>query len=137
MLKLGSEASSRGTMALMLTMSRGQFEEVVRTVLDGLPEDLARAIDNVAVTVEDEPSLDDLIDVGLDPESETLFGLYQGIALPERELSQYSSLPDRIVVYRRPLLEACSSRAELLREIEDTVIHELGHYFGLPEEELP
>lgn len=126
-----------GYHASMLRMSRERFEDAVRTVLDRLPEDLARAIENVAVTVEEEPTRDDLIAVGLDPESDSLFGLYQGIALPEREVSHYSALPDRIVIYRLPLLEACTSRLELLREIENTVIHELGHYFGLPEEELP
>ena len=122
----------------MLRMGLEDFEEAVIQALDRLPEDLAEAIENVAVTVEDEPSVDDLLGVGLDPELDTLFGLYQGVPLPERGPSTYGlDLPDRIVVYRQPLLEACRDRRELLGEIRDTVIHELGHYFGLPEEELP
>lgn len=121
----------------MMRMPRGSFEEVVRVVLDGLPEDLGRAIENVAVVVEDEPSDEEMRAVGLDPAHETLFGLYQGLALTEREVSHYSALPDRIVIYRGPLLRECRTRRELLEEIENTVIHELGHYFGLPEEELP
>lgn len=121
----------------MLRMSPEQFEEVVGEVLDTLPPELAEAIDNVFVVVEDEPTEEELLDVGLDPERDTLFGLYQGVALPERDPGAYSALPDRIVVYRLPLLEECRSRRELLREIRDTVVHELGHYFGLPEEELP
>ena len=121
----------------MLRMSRRAFEDVVREALEMIPEDLQEAIENVAVTVEDEPTKEDLLSVGLDPEYDSLLGLYQGVPLPEREPSNYMSLPDRIFVYRLPLLEACSSRRELLREIRDTVVHELGHYFGLPEEELP
>ncbi len=119
-------------------MSAEDFEAVVVEALDSLPGELAEAIENVAVTVEDEPTTEDLIAVGLDPEEDDLFGLYQGVPLPERGPSSYGpDLPDRIVVYRLPLLWACASRRELLREIRDTVIHELGHYFGLPEEELP
>ena len=122
----------------MLRMGREDFEEVVVKALEDLPDELAEAIENVAVTVEDEPTDDDLFGVGLDPELDTLFGLYQGVPLPDRGPSTYGlDLPDRIVVYRLPLLEACGDRRELLREIRDTVIHELGHYFGLPEEELP
>ncbi|MFQ5525047.1 MAG: metallopeptidase family protein [Thermoanaerobaculia bacterium] len=122
----------------MLRMGVRDFESVVSEALAGIPDDLATAIENVAVTVEDEPSVEDLRAVGLDPEIDTLYGLYQGVPLPERGPSTYGlDLPDRIVVYRLPLLEACRTRRELLREIRDTVIHELGHYFGLPEEELP
>lgn len=122
----------------MLRMGPEDFERAVVQALDGLPEDLAGAIENVAVTVEDEPTVDDLASVGLDPEVDTLLGLYQGVPLPERGPSTYGlDLPDRIVVYRLPLLEHCRDRRELLAEIRATVIHELGHYFGLPEEELP
>jgi predicted Zn-dependent protease with MMP-like domain len=120
----------------MLRLSRKLFEEVVARALDGLPDDIARYLDNVAVVVEDEPSPDDLAELGLDAEEETLFGLYQGIALTERE--QYGGvLPDRIVIFRFPLLEACRSRAELIAEIQDTVVHEVGHHFGLGDDALP
>ncbi len=122
----------------MLRMGRRDFEQAVVEALERIPEDLQEAIENVAVTVEDEPTEDDLLSVGLDPEEDTLLGLYQGVPLPERGPSTYGlDLPDRIVVYRLPLLETCETRRELLREIRDTVVHELGHYFGLPEEELP
>ncbi len=121
----------------MLRMSREQFEEVVARALDELPVELARQIDNVFIQVEDEPSTEDLESVGLDPAEDTLFGLYHGQSILERDPSSYGGLPDRIVVYRLPLLEACSSRRELLREIRDTVVHELGHYFGLDEDSLP
>ena len=90
------------------------------------------------MVVEEEPSDEDLEELGMDPEEETLFGLYQGQALTERGITGYAgALPDRIVIYRLPLLDHCQSRRELLREIRDTVVHEIGHHFGLDEEDLP
>jgi len=118
-------------------MSREEFERVVAKALDGLPSDAAGFLENVAVVVEDEPTDEDLVEAGLDPETDTLFGIYQGLALPERGGSYGNVLPDRIVIYRRPLLDECHDRNELIREIQDTVVHEIGHYFGLGEEDLP
>ncbi|MEZ5332451.1 MAG: metallopeptidase family protein [Thermoanaerobaculia bacterium] len=118
-------------------MSREQFEQAVAEALDELPDELAGRLDNVVVQVEDEPTDEELLELGMDPETETLFGLYHGVALGDRDPGAYSALPDRIVVYRLPLLESCASRRELLREIRLTVRHELGHYFGLEEDELP
>jgi predicted Zn-dependent protease with MMP-like domain len=89
------------------------------------------------VVVEDQPTADELRQVGLDPESETLFGLYQGVPWGERGWDYGGQLPDRIVIYRRPLLEECTTHEELLEEIRLTVIHEVGHYFGLDEDQLP
>ena len=117
-------------------MSRDEFEKVVAKALDSLPEHVAVHLDNIAIVVEDEPTDEELREAGLDPETETLFGIYQGVALTERSFSD-SPLPDRIVIYRRPLLDECQDRAELIREIQDTVVHEIGHFFGLGEEDLP
>ena len=119
-----------------MRMSRDEFERVVARALDGLPVEIGERLDNIAVVVEDEPSDEDLLDAGLDPETETMFGVYQGVALTDRSFSD-SGLPDRIVIYRRPLLEECQDRTELVREIQDTVVHEIGHFFGLGEEDLP
>jgi predicted Zn-dependent protease with MMP-like domain len=121
----------------MMRMNRAEFERVVAEALDGLPEEVAVHLDNVAVVVEDEPTEDDLIDAGLDPQTDTLFGLYHGLALPDRGGSYGNVLPDRIVIYRRPLLAECRDRGELIREIKDTVVHEVGHFFGLGEDDLP
>jgi predicted Zn-dependent protease with MMP-like domain len=119
-------------------MSLAEFEQAVRQALEMIPAGLGAAIENVAVTVAEEPSVEDMLSVGLNPDTDTLLGLYQGVPLPERGPSTYGlDLPDRIVVYRLPLLGVCTDREELINEIRDTVIHELGHYFGLPEEELP
>lgn len=121
----------------MLRMSGAEFEKIVAQALDRLPEKFARLLDNVVVVVEDEPTEEELRDVGLDPETETLFGLYQGVNLIDRGASYGNVLPDRVVIYRLPLLEECEDRAELVREIRDTVVHEIGHYFGVAEEDLP
>lgn len=123
---------------MSVRMARDDFERLVAEALDGIPEDLGALIENVAIVVEDEPTDEEILDAGLDPETDTLFGLYQGTALPERGGGSFGGgLPDRIVIYRLPLLEECESRRELLREIRATVVHEIGHYFGLDEDQLP
>jgi predicted Zn-dependent protease with MMP-like domain len=100
------------------------FEDHVRAALDELPPNLAAALRNVAVVVEDEH-----------PTDPDLFGLYEGVPLPERG-DDAGSLPDRIAIYRKPLEEEFSDPHELEREIRITVLHELGHYFGLDEDRL-
>lgn len=119
-------------------MGREEFEAAVAEALDGLPEELGRWVENLAVVVEDEPSDELLRELELDPEAETLFGVYQGVELGQRGAGSYGgALPDRVVIFRLPLLDACDTRREVLREIRDTVVHEVGHYFGLDEDQLP
>ena len=102
-----------------------RFEDHVKSALDTLPPDLAAALRNIAVVVADE-----------NPDDPDLFGLYEGTPLPERG-DEAGALPDRIVVYRLPLEdEFGGDPAELEREIRITVLHELGHYFGLDEDRL-
>ncbi len=119
-----------------MRVSREEFEELVARALDDLPEDFAELLQNVAVVVEEEPTAEDLESVGLDPEEDDLFGLYLGVPLTERD-TFYGSLPDRVAIYRGPILRACTSRREVIREVRDTVVHELGHHFGLLDEEMP
>jgi predicted Zn-dependent protease with MMP-like domain len=98
------------------------FEEHVRAALDDLPPELGEALANVAIVVEDEH-----------PDEPDLFGWYDGIG-PGREA--VGALPDRIVIYRRPLERAFPTDAELRREIRTTVLHEVGHFFGLDEDRI-
>ena len=100
------------------------FEEQVRAALDSLPPHLAAALQNIAVVVEDENA-----------DEPDLFGLYEGVPLPERG-DMAGALPDRIAIYRLPLEEEFPDPLELRREIRITVLHELGHYFGLDEDRL-
>ncbi|HEX6202557.1 MAG TPA: metallopeptidase family protein [Thermoanaerobaculia bacterium] len=122
---------------MAIRLSREQFEALVEKALDSLPDDFAALLDNVAVMVEEEPSAEDLAEVGMEAdEADDLFGLYQGVNLLERT-AEYSALPDRVTIFRGPILRACGSRREVVREVRDTVIHELGHYFGMEEEQMP
>jgi predicted Zn-dependent protease with MMP-like domain len=116
-------------------MTQAAFKELVAEALELLPDEFGRELDNVTVVIEDEPEAEDLVAAGLDPEDD-LFGLYQGIPLTERD-SLYSALPDRISIYRLPILRACCSRRQVIREVRDTVIHELGHHLGMEEEDMP
>jgi predicted Zn-dependent protease with MMP-like domain len=121
----------------MQPLSRDSFERLVAQALDELPEEFAERLDNVAVVVEEEPDPEDLREMGLESEEgDDLFGLYQGTPLIERD-SYYSSVPDRIVIYMGPLLRHCRTPREVVREVKLTVIHEIGHHFGLSDEEMP
>jgi predicted Zn-dependent protease with MMP-like domain len=112
-----------------------EFEKLVARALDGLPEEFAELLENVAVVVEEEPDPDDLASLDMDADEE-LFGLYLGVPLPER-VGGYGALPDRIAIYRGPILRHCQDRRQVIREVRDTVVHELGHYFGLEEDDMP
>lgn len=118
-----------------------QVEDFVAQALDELPEEFAQLLDNVAVVVEEEPSEDDLESVEMDPEDSEdgeLFGLYQGMPLTERDTFGYGGmLPDRIAIFAGPIQRACTSRREAIDEIKKTVIHELGHHFGMEEDQMP
>ena len=98
------------------------FEEHVRAALDGLPPEFAAALDNVAVVVEEE-----------NPEEPDLFGWYDGLG---PGLDHAGALPDRIVIYRRPLEDAFPDPEKLEREIRITVLHEIAHFFGLDEDRI-
>jgi len=111
-------------------MGRAAFTRLVAEALDTIPEEFGRHLANVAVVVEDAPSPALLRDMGLDPRRDTLYGLYQGVPLPERT-GDPPALPDRIVVYAAPLLRDCRTVRTLKREIRTTVVHELAHAFGL------
>ena len=119
-----------------IRINRREFQELVREALTDLPDEFAAAMKNVAVVVEEEPSAEDLESVGLDPEQDDLYGLYHGVPLPERG-PDAPVLPDRIAIYRQPILWDCETREQVVAEVRTTVIHELGHYFGLDEDELP
>ena len=123
-----------------LRVTSQEFEELVEKALDGLPEEFAELMDNVVVTVEEEPSEEDLEtledDDPDDPERGELFGLYLGVPRTDRD-TFYQTMPDRIVLFSGPILRACRTRAEAIDEIRKTVLHELGHYFGMEEDDMP
>ena len=116
-------------------MTRERFERLVADALDTIPRRFREAVRNVAVVVEGAPAPELLEDVGIDP-PDTLFGLYEGVPLPERDWSHGNALPDRITLFQGPIEDASQNDNEIVVTIGETVIHEFGHYFGLSEEEI-
>jgi predicted Zn-dependent protease with MMP-like domain len=116
-------------------MTRERFSQLVEEALREIPGRFRRAMQNVAVVVEDEPSSEILAEMEIDP-PDTLFGLYHGTPLTERSWGYGNALPDRISIYQRPIEEACEDDDEIRDCVAETVIHEFGHYFGLSEDEI-
>jgi predicted Zn-dependent protease with MMP-like domain len=106
-------------------LDRAAFDALVEQALDQIPDEIAGLVHNVVVLVEDDPPADE-------PD---LLGLYDGVSLTERG-ADHTALPDRITVYRRPLLEMCADAEELVREVRITVVHEIAHHFGIDDERL-
>ena len=117
-------------------MSRGEFEEVVGEAMDSIPLPFAQALENIVVQVREAPTREMIESVGLDPRRHTLFGLYTGVALSRRGEAYGNVLPDLVLVFRQPLLAACSTRAELVRQIRLTLLHEIGHHLGLDDAQM-
>ena len=107
-------------------LDRLAFEAVVDRALDEIPDEIAALVHNVVVLVEDEPP----------PDDPDLLGLYDGVALTEREGWMAGELPDRILIFRGPLLDMCDSLEELEEEVRITVVHEVAHHFGIDDERL-
>ncbi len=112
---------------------RGFFESLVAEAVESLPEDLKNRLENVAILVEEEPPpLED----GPEEGGDELLGLYHGISQKERGFWYGNTLPDRIVIYRRPLERISRNPEDLRKNVRETVVHEVGHYFGFDEDEL-
>lgn len=116
----------------MIYLSRREFVELVLNAYEEVPPRMRRALRNVDVTVEEWPDPDE---VDLPAGEASLFGMYVGVPLPERQGGE-PVLPDRIVIFRQPILRSCASRQEAEREIRTTLLHEVGHCLGMGEEDL-
>ncbi|MBT2514863.1 metallopeptidase family protein [Arthrobacter sp. ISL-30] len=113
-------------------MSADEFEEAVADALQLIPEKVAQAMDNVAVFIEE----DYTPRPGEDPDT-VLLGLYEGVPLTERDSWwDAGSLPDRITIFRQPILEICASREDVIDEVAITVVHEIAHHFGIDDHRL-
>jgi predicted Zn-dependent protease with MMP-like domain len=110
----------------MLEMSTDEFEQLVEYALGTIPAGLSRAIRNLAVFVEDESPAGWPV----------LLGLYEGVPLTERGQWYAGVQPDRITIYRLPILRICATRDEVVAEVAKTVVHEVGHHFGISDERL-
>ena len=109
----------------MIAVAQHRFEELVAKALDLIPPELTRLMDNVAIFVEEE-----------NDEEPDLLGLYDGVPLTERDDYGGLVMPDRIWIYRLPILEMCESEAEVVDEVVITVVHEIAHHFGIDDDRL-
>jgi predicted Zn-dependent protease with MMP-like domain len=116
-------------------MTRQQFERLVAEAVTLIPKRFRREMKNLALVVEEEPSATLLQEMAIEP-PDSLYGLYQGIPLPDRSWSDGNRLPDKITLFQRPIEEDCEDDDEIRAVIGETLIHEVGHYFGLSEEEI-
>jgi predicted Zn-dependent protease with MMP-like domain len=105
-----------------VVVSDEEFDAMVDQALDSIPEELAKLCQNVVVLIEEWPTNGVPIDT---------LGLYDGVALPERHANHAGLLPDRILIYRQPLLDFCRDEADLREQIEITIVHEIAHFFGI------
>ena len=110
---------------MSLTVDDARFEQLVDDALDSVPDALFEAMDNVVVLIADRH-----------PDEPDLLGLYEGVALTERDTTYSGFLPDTITIYRGALCSFCSTEDELVHEVAVTVIHEIAHHFGIDEETL-
>jgi predicted Zn-dependent protease with MMP-like domain len=116
-------------------MTREEFERLVVEAITLIPKRFRREMKNLALVVEDEPSTELLDEMEIDP-PDSLYGLYQGTPLPERDWGFGNALPDRITLFQRPIEEDCEDEDDVRAVIGETLIHEVGHYFGLSEDEI-
>jgi predicted Zn-dependent protease with MMP-like domain len=112
-----------------------QVRQLVAEAIDSLPKNFRDAMVNMAIVVEDEPTADQLRQVEVEP-PDTIYGLYEGIPLPERQWAHGNVLPDKISIFRLPILEDSLDQDDIVVGIGETLIHEVGHYFGLSEDEI-
>lgn len=116
-------------------VSRREFEKLVERAVAGLPAPFDGALSDVPIEIKDRPTPGQLKEVGLE-EDELLLGLYVGVPLTERSTSDSGRLPDRIFIFQEDCELVCDSAEQLVEEVRITVLHELGHYFGMDEDEL-
>ena len=110
----------------VISVSPAQFEELVAHALERVPLELARLVDNVVFVIEAEAP----------PDDPDLLGLYEGIALTERDSRYAGALPDRISIYREPILRICDTFDDVIDEVIITVVHEIAHHFGIDDDRL-
>ena len=119
----------------MILLSREDFESLVDEALSSLPEEVQRWLDNVAIVVADRPSPEQQARTGLGPGS-LLFGLYEGVPKTRRGVTYGEVVPDKILIFQRPIEMVCRTPAQVRSQVRRTVLHEIGHHLGLDEDEL-
>ncbi len=116
-------------------MDKKSFEYLVEKAYSAIPEEFRKKIENVVISVEDYPTRDDMEKLKLRKDS-LLLGLYRGVPLPKRSVWQVASFPDEIVIYQKDIERICRNEKEIEDKVNDVLIHEIGHYFGLSDKEI-
>jgi len=116
-------------------VSRRQFEAYVEEAISRLPAAFRKYLENIVIVVEEEPLEEDYEETDI-PDEDELFGIFRGVSYFERGAA-VSHLPAQIAIFRGPILRCCPTRGEAIREIRDTVVHEIGHMIGLGDDEMP
>ena len=120
---------------MSIKMEKAEFEDLVQKALKDLPSYFSEKLENVAVVVEDNPSMDQRRKLKL-PENIFLFGLYEGVPKVKRGEGYVMVPPDKITIFKEPIEKFCQTNEEIITLVKDTVLHEIGHHFGLSEEDL-
>ncbi|MEX1127258.1 MAG: metallopeptidase family protein [Vicinamibacterales bacterium] len=118
-----------------MQLRKEEFNKLVEEALHDIPRRFRKTMTNIAIVVEDEPSPELLAEMEIEP-PDSLYGLYQGTPLTERGWGHGNALPDRISLYKNPIEEDSEDHEDVIVCIAETLIHEIGHYFGLSEEEI-
>lgn len=116
-------------------MNTREFKEIARRVLEEIPREFLDRLGRLEIIVEEDPEPELLEELGLGPK-DLLFGLYQGVPQGEKSFFQTEIYPDRILLFRRPILAVCRNRKEVEDQIKKTLIHEIAHHFGLSEAQI-
>jgi predicted Zn-dependent protease with MMP-like domain len=119
----------------LILLSREAFETLVDEAINSLPDEVQRWLDNVAIVVADRPSPEQQARTGLGPGG-LLFGLYEGVPKTKRGVTYGEAVPDKILIYQRPIELVCRTPAQVRDQVRRTVLHEIGHHLGMDEEEL-
>jgi predicted Zn-dependent protease with MMP-like domain len=120
----------------MLNCDLNQFEIWAKESWESLPEEFRDQVANLAIFVEEEPSRELLESMGISSRRSLLLGVYHGVPLHLRGASYMNVLPDSIILFRQPILRICKNEKAIRKQIRETLIHEIGHYFGMSEEEI-
>ena len=119
----------------MRSVTRERFESLVEEAVKAVPGRFRRHLKNLAIVVEDAPDAALLRDMDIEP-PDTLFGLYQGTPLTSRGWDFGNALPDRITIFQRPIEAEAATDDDIVSAVAETVIHEIGHYFGMSEDQI-